>query len=221
MRTVLSPLGLNIHSDASRSAQVVGVAAQGTLLTVLDHRADSGGWYKVQGQTVTGWIVADSMLTAAGQLVPYQSSRGFSSLYPADWTFAEEANDTLFRPQQASQDTIVVRTAATTADFGPVMTGYVSTFSDDAVVVCGYTGKLTEYTRSAGAVASPSPNGSSATPLQLYAEIRLRFDASHAMLLGYNYAADGELIVFENFYNAITFAFPQCQAPASPEPSPT
>ena len=95
VRTVLSPLGLNIHGDASRTAQVVGVASQGTLLTVLDHRTTDGGWYKVQGQTVIGWIVADPTLSAAGQMVPYQSSRGFSSLYPADWTFAEEANDTL------------------------------------------------------------------------------------------------------------------------------
>jgi len=221
VRTVLSPLGLNIHSDPSRSAQVVGVAAQGTLLTVLDRRSDGGGWYKVQGQTVTGWIVADPTLTAAGQFVPYQSSRGFSALYPADWTFAEEASDTLFRPQQGSQGSIVVRTAATTSDFGPVMSGYVATFSDDMVVVCGYTGKLTEYTRSAGSSVQPSPNGSSAPALQRYAEIRLRFDASHAMLLAFNYASDAELTVFEDFYNAITFAYPQCQAPASAAPSPT
>jgi len=223
IRTVLTPLGLNIHGSASKTAAVVGVAAQGTLLTVVDHQPGDGGWYKVQGQTVTGWIVADPTLSAEGQFTPYDSSRGFSSLYPADWTFAEEPTDTLFRPQQGSTASIVVRTAATTPAFGPAPSGYVSTFVDDSAVVCGYTGKLVQYTRSTGAPATGTTagNGSSATQLQLYAEIRLRFDAAHAMLLAFNYADSKDLAIFENFYNAITFPYPQCQAPVSPAPSPS
>src|SRR5579864_8381940 len=78
-RTVLTQLGLNMHSDPSRSASVVGVLGQGAQVTVLDYTASNGGWFKVQGQTVTGWIVADPTLTAAGALTSYSSSdRGFS-----------------------------------------------------------------------------------------------------------------------------------------------
>src|ERR1700724_1104930 len=112
MRTVMTQLGLNMHADSARSAAVVGVLGQGAQVAVLDYRATDGGWFKVQGQTVTGWIVADATLTAAGTFTSYASNgRGFSVLYPDSWTFAEEPNDTLFRPQAQGAQTIVVRTA--------------------------------------------------------------------------------------------------------------
>jgi uncharacterized protein YgiM (DUF1202 family) len=222
IRTVLSPLGLNIHSDSSTAASVVGVAAQGALLTVVDYKAGAGGWYKVQGQTVTGWIVADPTLTATGQYTSYQSARGFNVLYPADWTFAEEAEDTVFRPQQGTSESIVVRAAATTTALGQAgMPGYTSTFEDDALVVCGYTGNLIEYALGSGAATPAPPSGSTAMPLAMYAAIRLRFDASHAMQIAFNYSAQTQLRVFQDFYNSITFNFPQCEAPQSPAPSPT
>jgi len=44
---------------------------------------------------------------------------------------------------------------------------------------------------------------------------------AHAMLLAFNYADSKDLAIFENFYNAITFPYPQCQAPVSPAPSPS
>lgn len=219
-RTVLSPLGLNIHSDAAASASVVGVAAQGTVLMVVGYRADNGGWYKVEGQSVTGWIVSDPTLSAAGQLTSYQSARGFSVLYPANWTFAEEPNDSLFRPEQGSQESIVVRTGPSTASFGQRgLPGYTSTYEDDSTVVCGYTGALVEYARASGATTTPTPNGSSAVPLSMYAEIRLRFDAAHAMQIAFNYDSQSQFTVFEDFYNSITFDYPQCEAPASPGPT--
>jgi hypothetical protein len=217
IRTVLSPLGLNIHGEPSAGAPVVGVAAQGTLLTVIEVRA---GWYRVQGQTVTGWIVDDASLTASGQYTSYQSSRGFSVLYPAGWTFAEEPDDTLFRPQQGSRESIVVRTAVSTAAFGQRgLAGYTQTFEDDGVIVCGYTGTLAEFAQPAGASPPAPPSGSSATPLSLYAEIRLRFDAAHAMQIAFNYAVQRDLGVFADFYNSITFNFPLCELPASPAPT--
>ena len=89
-RTVLTPLGLNIHASPALTAAVVATAAQGTALSVLDYRSDGGGWFKVQGQTQAGWIVADPSLTAEGQFTPYSSdSRMFSALVPNTWTFAE------------------------------------------------------------------------------------------------------------------------------------
>ncbi|HLI74701.1 MAG TPA: SH3 domain-containing protein, partial [Acidimicrobiales bacterium] len=44
VRTVLSPIGLNIRSQPSSSASVVRTAAQGAVLTVLAHTDQGGGW---------------------------------------------------------------------------------------------------------------------------------------------------------------------------------
>ena len=87
-------------------------------------------------------------------------------------------------------------------------------------VVCGYTGQLNEYARG-GAVpqTTPSPNGSSATRLANYADIRLKLDATHAMEIGFNYESKNQFVDFQNFYDSITFPFPQCEAPAA-APSP-
>ena len=218
VRTVLSPLGLNIHSDPLLSSPHVGTAAQGVVLTVVGHSDQNGGWYKVQGQTVTGWITADPTLSASGQFQEYTSSaRNFSALYPQDWTFAEEPADTLFHPISGPQ-TIVVRTGASTSDFGPVgASGYAGT-GQQAVVVCGVTGDLDTFSRSGGAPPTPTPG--TAGPLALLAQIRLRLDAAHALALDFNYSAAADAAVFNDFYNSMTFPYPQCQAPA-PSPSPT
>jgi len=213
-----------MHSDASRSAPVVGVLGQGAQVTVLDYRASDGGWFKVQGQTVTGWIVGDPTLTAAGALTSYSSTdRGFSLLYPSTWTFAEEPADTLFRPQSTGQQSLVVRVAGSIAALGqPVPPGYASTYSNQEIV-CGYTGELVEYQRASGASAPASPNiaGSSARWLSRYAQIRLTFDSMHAMELAFNYENQSDLDTFADAYNSISFPYPLCQAPQSPAPMPT
>ena len=222
-RTVLSPLGLNIHSDPALTASVLATAAQGITLTVLDYRSDNGGWFKVMGSSTTGWIVADPSLTAAGTFTSYSSdARQFNVLIPDTWTFNEELSDVVFRPQQGQQ-TIVVRNGANPSAFGAqAPAGYVSTFSQQEIV-CGYTGQLVEYVRGGGATsqaASPSPGGSSAVRLADYAVIRLVFDSTHALEMSFNYASKDQLDVFTAFYNSITFPFPLCQAPAA-SPSPT
>ena len=213
---VLSPLGLNIHNAPQVSAPHVGTAAEGVVLTVLDHTDQNGGWYKVQGQTVTGWIVGDPTLTAAGQFQQYQSTaRNFSALYPQDWTFAEETADTLFHPLNGPQS-LVVRTGARTSDFGPGgAAGYLGS-GQTTVIVCGFTGNLNEYSRSAGPPPTPTPG--TAGPLALLAQIRLRLDATHALALDYNYTAASDLEIFNDVYNSMTFPYPQCQGPA---PTPT
>lgn len=225
-RTVLSQLGLNIHADASQSSPVLGTAAQGVTLTVLEYRADDGGWYKVRGQQTTGWIVADPALTASGVFTSYSSSeRGLSALIPNTWTFAEEPADVVFRPMQGAQN-IVVRTAANSAALGPQEpNGYIAQ-STQELVVCGYTGLLSFYRQGAStaaptAGASPSAS-SSARHLTNYAAIRLVFDATHTMEIAYNYENQDQLSVFQAFYSSVSFPFPLCQAPApSASPSPT
>lgn len=219
VRTVLSPLGLNIHSMPAISSPHLGTAAQGVVLSVLDHTDQNGGWYKVQGQTVTGWITGDPALTAPGQFQQYQSSaRNFSVLYPQDWTFAEEPADTLFHPLSGPQ-TIVVRTAASSSAFGPGgAQGYLGS-GQTTVVVCGVTGDLNEYSRSAAPPPTPTPG--TAGPLALLAQIRLRLDATHAMAIDFNYSTASDLDVFSDVYNSMIFPYPQCQAPAVAAPAPT
>ena len=228
MRTVLSPLGLNVHSDPSPTSPVLGNASQGVQLTVLDYRADSGGWYKVQGRTTTGWIVADGALTAAGNFQPYSSTdRGFGVLVPDTWTFAEETVDVVFRPQ-SGQQSIVVRTAASSAALGAEQpNGYGFAQNSQTLVVCGYTGDLDYYSTNGATASTPTPSpspgalpASSAQHLTDYAAIRLRFDATHTMEIAFNYQTKDQLPAFENFYNSITFPFPQCEAPATPAPAP-
>ena len=220
VRTVLSPLGLNIHSDPGVTSPHLGTASQGVALTVLDHTDQNGGWYKVQGQTITGWITADPSLTAAGQFQQYSSTpRAFSALYPVDWTFADEPADVLYHPVDGLQ-TIVVRNGTTTADFGAAgASSYVGS-GQQTVVVCGVTGDLDKYTRTGAPAPSPIPG--TAGRMAMLAQIRLRLDATHALALDFNYATPADLDVFMAFFNSMIFPFPQCQAPApSPTPAPT
>lgn len=223
VRTVLSPLGINIHADHQLNAAVLGTAAEGVALAVLAHTDEGGGWYRVQGQTVTGWIVANPALTADGQFRAYQSSeRGFSVLYPETWTFADEPADVLFHPTSGVQS-IVVRNAAHAADFGPTgATGFVGS-GEQTVVVCGVTANLDLFTHTGASAPTPSPG--TAGPLALLAQIRMTLDGSHALALDFNYTGSNDLAIFNDFYNSMTFPFPQCEAPPatapSPSPSPT
>lgn len=219
VRTVLSPLGLNIRADPSRTATRLGTAAQGAVLTVLDHTDQNGGWYKVQGQTVTGWVTADPSLTAAGTFTGYQSSDfGFSALYPQDWTFAASTTDVVFHPQNGPQ-TIVVHTGVRVGDFGPGGAPGFAGAGQQVVVVCGVTGDLNLYAHQGAAQPTPIPG--TAGPLALLAQVRLRLDPSHALALDFNYTANADLPVFTAFYDSMTFPYPQCEQAPSAAPSPT
>ena len=218
VRTVLSPLGLNIRQSASVSSLRLGTAAQGAVLQVVGHTDQNGGWYQVQGQTVSGWITADPSLTAPGQFTQYQSQdRQFSALYPQNWTFAESTANVLFHPTDGDQ-TIVARNGAHVADFGPPGAAGFNATGQETVIVCGVTADLNEYTHVGAPPPSPAPG--TAGPLALLAQIRMRLDASHALALDFNYKAASDLDVFRAFYNSMTFPFPQCQLPAA-SPSPT
>jgi hypothetical protein len=73
-RTVLSPLGLRIHSaPVLDSKNVLGGFSQGRTFTVLEYQSGGGGWFRVQGQTLTGWVVADPSLSAASTFNRYSA----------------------------------------------------------------------------------------------------------------------------------------------------
>jgi hypothetical protein len=58
------------------------MAAQGTVFQLLGHTNRDGGWDKVRGPTVTGWISADLGYAAPGRFGYYTSS-AFNVLFPA------------------------------------------------------------------------------------------------------------------------------------------
>jgi hypothetical protein len=219
-RTVLSPLGLRIHSaPALGSANVVGNFGQGASFTVLDYQSGGGGWMKVQGRSTTGWIVADPTLTAPGSFNRYAEANGFSALYPQTWAFQQESYGTVFLPQQGMQS-ILLETGTTPGSFGPRgLSGY-SQSDTGPVQVCGYTGTLSYYVKEAsftGATPTPLP----VPRLPLYAEIRLTLSKTEAVLIGFNYQNSGQLDVFGDIYNSLSFPFPLCEAPAAPTPTPS
>jgi hypothetical protein len=218
-RTVLSPLGLRIHSaPALGSANVIGNFGQGASFTVLDYQSGGGGWLKVQGRSKVGWIVADPTLTAPGTFNQYGSADGVAALYPQTWGFQQESYGVIFLPQQGTQN-MLLQSGPTLESFGPQgLPGYTQSMSG-TVVVCGYTGSLDEYAKNASYAGAP-PTALPVPRLSLYDEIRIKFDATHAMLIGFNYQNSGQLDVFADLYNSLTFPFPLCEAPAAPTPTP-
>lgn len=220
----------------SSSAPVLGSAAQGTVLTVLDYTASGGGWFKVKGATVTGWITAQASLSAPGEFHTYSSS-AFSALYPADWyestlgpatapTTSTSSPDTTtspgtsgtgapvttssvaFRPGLGTGD-IVVTSVGAVAQLPHGRTGFSRT-TVTQVVVCGVTAGLVVFQRTAGSPAA-SPGTSVPESLAYLAEVRFAVDAQHA--LGF-YADMPDLgstfDVFKELLASVTFNSPQC-----------
>jgi hypothetical protein len=236
-RTVLVQDGLRIHSSPSLSASVEGTAAWGVTLTVLGYdptggpwpdSSTPGGWYHVEGATVTGWIVADPAYTAPGEFssIAFQDKQIDDALFPIDWTYADDPGEVVFEPQTGSDvPTLVVRSAATLSALGtPGLTGYNEVSSNAETVVCGYTGTLVLYTAVTGATPEPTmdPGGASVTRLADFAQFRATLSSSFALDLEINYSTADDYTVFENFLDSLRFPFPDCEAgTGSPSPSPS
>ena len=219
-RTVLSPLGLRVHSvPVLASTNVVGGFSQGRSFTVLEYQSGGGGWYRVQGATLSGWVVADPTLTAAGTFNTFAQADGITALYPQTWGFENESFGALFVPQQATGQSAVIEIANSLKSFGaPGLPGYTQSTAVP-LLVCGYTGTLSYYVKDAAySGATPPPLPVAREPL--YAEIRFKIDSSHAMLMGFNYQNAGQLEVFAALYNSVSFPFPLCEAPAAATPKP-
>ncbi|HMC41320.1 MAG TPA: SH3 domain-containing protein, partial [Acidimicrobiales bacterium] len=200
-RTVLSPVGLNVRSAPSRTAAVVGSAAQGAVLTVTGYTAAGGGWFDVKGATVSGWISGQPTLSAPGEFRSFSSSQ-LSALYPAAWTEAPAASSVVFRPAAGEGD-IVVSPAGNVEQLPHGRTGYGRS-SVSSVVVCGTTAALVVFQRTAAATAVPGA-------LAYRAEVRFAVDKQHA--LGF-YADLPDLgptfQTFKELLASVTFNAPQC-----------
>jgi hypothetical protein len=219
-RTVLSRLGLRIHSAPMLvSSNVVASFGQGASFTVIGYQSSGGGWFQVQGRTVTGWVVADPTLTAAGLFNKYGNVAGVTAFYPANWGFQQEPTSTIFLPQAGTQN-IVLQSGPALASFGPAALPGYGQSTTGPVQVCGYTGTLSDYVKNPN-YSGPSPSPLPVPRLGLYAVIRLTFDATHAMQIGFDYSDSSQLDVFEDLYNSIGFPYPLCEAPATtPKASP-
>jgi Bacterial SH3 domain len=230
-RTVLSPIGLNVRGAASKSAPVVGSAAQSVVLTVLGYTASAGGWFHVKGATVTGWITAQPTLSAPGEFRSYSSDQ-FAALYPATWTesalpvstsvattsapsqrtpagpAAGAPSSVVFRPASGAGD-IVSTAAGSMAQLPDGRQGYGRT-SVSQVVVCGITAGLVVFQQTG---TSPATSSATSVPQSLtyLAQVRFPVDRQHA--LGF-YADMPDLgttfQIFKDFVASVTFSAPQC-----------
>lgn len=211
-RTVLAPLGLNLRSQPSHDATAIADLSQGTVVTVLAHVGQNGGWFQVQGETQTGWISDDPTFSSPRRFNLYQSDqRGFTALYPDSWTFAEQPDEVVFRPQTGGASMTVVIAPSLDAIGPPGRTGYSLSGSESAEVD-GVTGLLRTYDRTGSA---PAPSPGAPDNLDHLAEFRATIDAKRAIRADLNYTSADTVPLFHDVLNAIMFP-----APATPSPSP-
>jgi len=209
VRTVLSPVGLNIRAQPATTAAIVRTAAQGAVLTVLAQSAQGGGWFEVKGPTVSGWMSADPNLSAPGTFVPYTSTQHqLSLLYPQGWTPSEVSPATVvFRPPSGS-DSVVVTTAATVGQLLRGRPGYHQT-NDQQVVVCGVTGDLVTFVALSATTTTTQAGGVVAE--RYLVQVHLTLDAQHALGIDANLADTSQLPDYQDLVDSVTFPFPQCQ----------
>jgi hypothetical protein len=201
---------LNVRAQPAKTAQVLGSAAQGTVLTVLAHSDQAGGWFQVKGATVTGWISDSSALTAQGKFTAYMQGTGpFGTLYPATWSTAASPPASVVFRAPSGGETIVVTTAPNVGQLGVGRTGYRRTGSEQ-VVACGITSYLYTYVQS-GAPATTAPQPVAAAPQQDLAQVRLTLDPHHALGIDANLTDLSQLQTVRDFVNAVTFPLPQCE----------
>jgi hypothetical protein len=163
----------------------------------------AGGWYRVRGETVTGWISGNPSLSAPGAFRGYTSGlHQFQVLFPMTWTVVESRANAVFRAP-AGAETIVVTTAPSAAGLAPARAGYRQIRSA-TLVACGVTGHLDTYQ----AEASP---GGRAAPAPYLARISLVLDRTHALGIAAGFRQLSELQPVLDFANSISFPYPECQ----------
>jgi hypothetical protein len=209
VRTVLSPVGLNIRAQPSASGAVEQTAAQGTVVTVLGQTDQNGGWFQVKGTTVTGWISSNPTLSAPGRYTPYSSvPLQVSLLYPAAWTVAEQPPASTVFHVPPGHDTVVVSTASTVDQLGRGRAGFQRTNSEQ-VVVCGVTTMLATYSQTGATASSTQPAG--VVSERYLAQVHLTLDPMHALGIDANLSDLSQLDAFRSIVDSVTFPFPQCR----------
>jgi hypothetical protein len=167
---------------------VIGSAVQGAVLQVLGHTTQGGGWYKVQGATITGWISANSGFSRPGRFASYEST-SFSVLYPAGWTSSGSPRSGVSFESPSKAENIVIATAPSLSKLPSVKQGAgVSQVGSKQVVACGVTGYLFSY-------ATSLPG---------------HFAAHHVLGIKATLTSTAELTTVLEFVNSVSFPFPEC-----------
>jgi hypothetical protein len=175
---------------------VIGSAVQGAVLQVLAHTTQGGGWYEVQGATITGWISANSGFSQPGRFASYDST-SFSVLYPSGWTSAGSPRSGVTFAPLSKADKIVVATAPSFAKLPSVKQGAgVSQIGSRQVVACGVTGYLFSYATS--------------HPGHYLADLDLSLAAHHVLGIKATLTSTSELRTVLDFVNSVSFPFPEC-----------
>ena len=207
------------------------------MLTVLGYTSSGGGWFKVKGATVTGWISAQPTLSAAGDYRFYSSSQ-FSALYPAAWTESAVSGSTpaettsvpatsaptqsattalapaapssvVFRAASGAGD-IVVTSADNISQLPQGRTGY-GRKSVSQLVACGITAGLVVFQQTGTPSSTTSPAASVPESLTYLAEFRFAVDNQHALGLYADMPDLGPTLqIFQWFIASMTFTAPQC-----------
>jgi hypothetical protein len=195
-RTVLSPIGLIVRAGPSKKAAILGSAVQGAVLQVLAHTTQAGGWYEVQGATITGWISSNSGFSQPGRFASYEST-SFSVLYPAGWTSSGSPRSGVTFAAPSKAEKIVVSVAPSFAKLSSVKQGAgVSQIASRQVVACGVTGYLFTY--------------ASSKPDHYLADLGLSLAAHHVLGIKATLTSTSELRTVLDFVNSVSFPFPEC-----------
>ena len=177
---------------------------------MLGYTSADGGWFKVKGATVTGWISAQPTLSAPGEFQFYSAAQ-FSALYPTTWSETARAGSppsVVFRPASGPGD-IVVTAAGKISELPHGRAGY-SLLSVSQVVACGITAGLVVLQQTG---TSPTSASSTSQPesLAYLAEVRFAIDKQHALGLYADMPDLGvTLQIFKDFVVSTTFSAPQC-----------
>ena len=236
VRTVLTVDGLNMHASPSLSAHVVGTLTWGVTVSVLGYdptggpwpsSTSPGAWYHVQGATVSGWIVAEPGYTAQGSLssISFPDKHIDGALYPSSWTYADDAGELVFEPQEGTDvPTLVVREAASLPALGAAgLPGYTPVSSSSEVVVCGYTGTEVRYQAPSGATPQvvTDAGGAKVTRLSGFVQFRATLSPTVAIDIEMNYATSSDLSVYQNFLDSVRYPFQNCEASPGPSSTPS
>ncbi len=201
-RTVLSPIGLNVRSGPSTTAHPVAIAAQGTVLAVLGHTSSGGGWYKVRGTTVTGWISGSPALSAPGRFAAY-ASNAFDVLYPAGWSEAGTPGRGVTFQAPSTPDKVLIKSAATTAGLHFTAQGAgVALSGSRPVLACGVTTEMATYTTTG--------------PLKLLAEMSLPVRAHLVLGVEAKLSSSAQMPLLLQFVHSLSFPAQACVGGPSP-----
>ncbi|HEV3231325.1 MAG TPA: SH3 domain-containing protein [Candidatus Dormibacteraeota bacterium] len=211
---VLSPIGVNLREGPDRTAKVLNSVPQGTQVTATGFSPGDPGWYQVTFNGQAGWIAAKGLTSVHPQLAYASSGAGYYLLYPSGWQVTDRGADVEIVGAGGSQAPAPGASAAIPAPTGPRVyihegkdvdsvgntpTSAGSVLSRDQVEVYGITTLEAVYSLTGGGVE---------------ADVRLKLDGTHAVLINFRSNAQADLATFTELLESFGVSL------AQPSPSP-